>query len=1390
MKKTLLLALLALLAVVQAHAQGKLWGLSTYGGQDGQGAIFRASPDGTGLVNERDFELQNIGRQPSGDLVLAGNGKLYGVTEAGGPDGHGILFEYDPTTNAYTKQFQFNSTSGSGPRGSLRMASNNKLYGTTELGGASNFGVLFSFDPASGIYTKIIEFNGTNGKHPYGSLAVASNGKLYGMTNAGGSANKGVLFEFDPVAVIYNTMFSFTGTTGSNPGSTPYGSLASEPNGKLYGVTYGGGTGDDGVLFEYDPAVSAYSKKYDFDGTNGTYPFEGLTLASNNKFYGTTNGGGTSGSGVIYEFDPAGAGTYTKKIDFNGTNGGTPYSRMALGSNNKLYGMTEQGGTESKGVLFEYDPASNAYTKKVDFNGATNGGLPRNGFVKIGNGKLYGLTTYGGAVDKGVLFEFDPATSTYTKKLDFNIAGNGREPGESLVMASNNKLYGTAAYGGASDLGVLYEFDPITLELTKKVDFNGTTNGRSPLGRLIEASNGKLYGVTFAGGNADNGVLYEFNPATSTFTKKVDFSGYGVGITLGSNNKFYGTTSNGGANSFGVLFEYDPATSTYTKKLDFAGGADGSNPVGSLVQGSNGKFYGLMYQGGTSNFGVLYEYDLAGNTYTKKADFTGTNGRNPRAGLTQASNEKLYGTVYEGGASSVGVLFEFDPASGVLTKKLDFASGANGKYPRGGLTSSGNNKLYGMTTSGGTSDAGVLFEYDPATNTYTKKSEFSNDYPEGTLLFEKAGQVITFDALASKTAIDGPFNLTATATSSLTVSYASSNPAVATVSGNTLTIVGAGTTTITASQAGNSSHKAATAVLQTLTVNKVNQTITFAPIANKTVGDATFNLTATTTSPLTVSYASSNTAIATVSGNAVTIVGAGTTTITASQAGNVTYNAATDVPQTLTVDKLNQTISFTPLANKTVGDAAFNLTATTTSPLTVSYASSNTAVATVLGNTVTIVGAGTTTISASQAGNATYNAATDVPQTLTVDKLNQTISFTTLANKTVGDAAFNLTATTTSPLTVSYASSNTAVATVLGNTLTIVGAGITTLTASQAGDATYNAATAVPQTLTVSKINQTVTFAPLANKTVGDATFNLTATTTSPLIVSYASSNTAVATVSGNVATIVGAGTTTITASQAGNATYNAAIDVPQTLLVNKADQTITFAVLPDKTLGDAAFTLSSTSTSSLAVSFSTVSDKLTIVGNQVTLVKAGRATIKAAQVGNSSYNEAVSVERNFCIKPAKPTITKSNNNSESPTLTSSSTLGNQWFLNGTVIVGATSATYNVTTPGVYQVLVKVDDCASELSSEEAIIVTGDMPNLDSAIGIFPNPVSERITVQLGESRGIKNVALYQLNGKQMDVQETTSNEAEFNVTTYSDGIYIVRVKTEGGMKVMRFVKH
>jgi hypothetical protein len=212
-----------------------------------------------------------------------------------------------------------------------------------------------------------------------------------------------------------------------------------------------------------------------------------------------------------------------------------------------------------------------------------------------------------------------------------------------------------------------------------------------------------------------------------------------------------------------------------------------------------------------------------------------------------------------------------------------------------------------------------------------------------------------------------------------------------TFTGTTINVTTPGTADIEIRRLGDTNYNASGWVsVGTLTINKASQTITgVATTMTKTFGDAAYSLGASVGSGLTLSYASDNTAVARVSSaGLVTIVGGGSANITASQAGNDNYNAATPVPQALTVNKANQTITFGTLASKTTADAPFALTGTTTAAgLTVSYTSSNPSVATVLENTVTIIGVGTTTITASQPGNDNYNAATSVARSLSVTRV-------------------------------------------------------------------------------------------------------------------------------------------------------------------------------------------------------------------------------------------------------------------------------------------------------------------------------------------------------------------------------------------------------------------
>jgi len=259
-------------------------------------------------------------------------------------------------------------------------------------------------------------------------------------------------------------------------------------------------------------------------------------------------------------------------------------------------------------------------------------------------------------------------------------------------------------------------------------------------------------------------------------------------------------------------------------------------------------------------------------------------------------------------------------------------------------------------------------------------------------------------------------------------------------------------------------------VSSTYTAILESQSIAFTPLADKKYGDAPFLLNALATSGLPISYASSNPSVAQINGNQVTILSAGTTTISANQEGNSVYLPATKVERILTVLKANQTIAFTALAEKRYGEAPFILNATASSGLSIIYASSNPTVAQVNGNQVTILSAGTTTISASQEGNSVYLPATRMENTLTVLKASQTIAFDNFGDKKTTDPDFELVATSTSGLEVSFQSDNEAVAKVIGKLVKLVGAGTASITASQSGNQNFLSATPVVLPLIVNLV--------------------------------------------------------------------------------------------------------------------------------------------------------------------------------------------------------------------------------------------------------------------------------------------------------------------------------
>lgn len=355
---------------------------------------------------------------------------------------------------------------------------------------------------------------------------------------------------------------------------------------------------------------------------------------------------------------------------------------------------------------------------------------------------LWGTTFAGGATGNGTIFKYDIYYDSLYKTDDFSYVNKGAMCYGSLMLASDGNMYGMTWAGGTgyanmssgncSGCGTLFKVDTLTGLLTKKYDFDyaATGPGSLPVGSLIQASDGNLYGMTESGAINISGALFQYDLTNDTINTKFDFNtitgnGPSGSLLQASDGKFYGMTGVNGPLGYGTLFSYDVTTSVFTKLFDFDYMVTGGRPLGSLIQASNGLLYGMLPGGGSNGGGVIFQYDINTNVYSKKVDLPfSTSGMMPSGDLMQADNGKLYGLTPKGGTSNEGTLFEYDITTNTLVTKYNF-NYASGKSPQGTLMQASNGKLYGVTLLGGSHSGGTLFEYDLNTNTFAKKADFS-----------------------------------------------------------------------------------------------------------------------------------------------------------------------------------------------------------------------------------------------------------------------------------------------------------------------------------------------------------------------------------------------------------------------------------------------------------------------------------------------------------------------------------------------------------------------------------------------------------------------------------------------------------------------------------------
>jgi len=320
-----------------------------------------------------------------------------------------------------------------------------------------------------------------------------------------------------------------------------------------------------------------------------------------------------------------------------------------------LYGTTQQGGASNLGTVFE-STSSGAESVLYSFAGGSDGDAPNAGLTDV-SGTLYGTTRYGGASNLGTVFKIT-TSGAYAQLYSFAGGGDGEYPVAGLTNVGST-LYGTTEFGGASNLGTVFKIKCRIASCTGSVlySFAGGSDGEYPVAGLTNVR-GALYGTT-SGGASGAGTVFK---VTTSGAESVlhSFAGGSDGETPAAaltnvSGTLYGTTEVGGASNRGTVFK-TTTSGAYVQLYSFAGGSDGEYPAAGLMD-VGGTLYGTTTDGGSSDEGTIFALAHKSGPELVLYSFTGgIDGEYPRAGLTNVGGT-LYGTTEAGGASGIGTIF-------------------------------------------------------------------------------------------------------------------------------------------------------------------------------------------------------------------------------------------------------------------------------------------------------------------------------------------------------------------------------------------------------------------------------------------------------------------------------------------------------------------------------------------------------------------------------------------------------------------------------------------------------------------------------------------------------------------------------------------------------------
>jgi uncharacterized repeat protein (TIGR03803 family) len=560
----------------------------------------------------------------------------------------------------------------------------------TAVAFASHYSVAVLTAPA-GLTCTATNASGTMPASNVGSVVISCSDQSYsvGGTISGPASSGMVLVNGSDTLAVMPGASSFTMPTAVAYTSAYAVTVQTQPTGLTCSVSNGSGTMGSAAVTNI--AITCSANTYTVGGTITGLTASGLVLLDNGGDATSLSANATQftmNTGVAY------GAAYAITVQ-------TPPTGLVCSVSN---GTSTMGAADVTSVSIAC--VSNFTLLHSFAGGSSDGADAYHTLIQGSDGDFYGTTLAGGSSNAGTIYKITPSG---TESVFYSFANT---PYSGLVQGSDGNIYGTTAGGGTNGRGTVFKITPSG---TETVLFSFPAGSSDPYCGLIEGSDGNFYGTTGAGGNNDDGTVFKITPSGSetvlhAFPKTgSDGQTPYAGVIQGSDGNIYGTTYFGGAHGFGTVFKVTPG-GTETVLYSFAGGSDGEHPYASVVQGSDGNFYGTTYQGGSSGYGTVFKITPSG-TETVLYTFAGgsSDGANPEGGVIQGSDGNLYGNTLQGGASGDGIVFKLT-LSGTETILHAFAGSSDGANPEATLVQGSDGNLYGSTAAGGTKGDGTFFK--------------------------------------------------------------------------------------------------------------------------------------------------------------------------------------------------------------------------------------------------------------------------------------------------------------------------------------------------------------------------------------------------------------------------------------------------------------------------------------------------------------------------------------------------------------------------------------------------------------------------------------------------------------------------------------------------------